>query len=87
MPRKSAIGTVAGGTTKAQFAEELSSLTSFTANELKELFPKKVDREELLELIDIVQSSADDNKKKAELISKISKVSGAVLKIAKKVVV
>ena len=37
-----------------------------------------------MELIKIVNSDADDKQKKAELINKIGKVSGAVIKIGKK---
>lgn len=84
MAKRSAVGRLASAKTKKIFGEELSSLTSLTSDEAAALFPTKSDRDELLELIKIVNSSADDNKKKAELIKKISKVSGAVVKIVKK---
>jgi len=84
MPKKSKIGRLASAATKAKFAEELSSYTSLTSEEVKELFPKKTDREELIELLKIVNSAADENVKKAELVEKISKVSGAVIRLAKK---
>ena len=50
----------------------------------KELFPKKSDREELVELLKIVNSATDDNQKKAKITAKIGTISGTVLKIAKK---
>jgi len=84
MPRKSRIGELASAATKAEFGDQLSSYTSLTADEIKVLFPKKSDREELVELLRIVNSDADDKTKKAELAEKIGKVGGAVIKIAKK---
>ena len=42
----------------------------------KVLFPKKSDREQLVELLKIVNSDADDKAKKAELAEKIGKVGG-----------
>jgi hypothetical protein len=84
MAKQSAIGKLASATTKAEFADELSSYTSLTSEEIKELFPAKSDREELLELMKIVNSDASDKEKKAELTAKIGKVSGAAIKIAKK---
>jgi hypothetical protein len=84
MAKRSAVGKLASSKTKAQFAEELSSYTSLTADEIKDLFPTKSDREELLELIKIVNSDANDKQKKAELVQKISQIGGAVIKIGKK---
>lgn len=86
MAKRSAIGKLAGAKTKKQFANELSSYTTLTSDEIQNLFPKKSDREELLELIKIINSDADDKEKKAELIDKIGKVSGAIIKIGKKFV-
>jgi hypothetical protein len=86
MAKRSAIGKLASAKTKTQFSDELSSHTSLTSKEIKELFPTKSDREEILELIKIVNSDAGDKRKKAELIAKIGKVGGAVLKITKKIV-
>ena len=48
------------------------------------MFSKKSDREELVELLKIVNSATDDNQKKAKIAAKIETISGAVLKIAKK---
>lgn len=86
MPKKSNVGILASAATKEEFGDKLSSYTSLTSKEIEDLFPVKSDREELLELIKIVNSSADENTKKAELVGKIGKVSGAVLKIGKKFV-
>jgi len=86
MPEKSNVGILASAATKEEFGDKLSSYTSLTSKEIEDLFPVKSDREELLELIKIVNSSADETTKKAELVGKIGKVSGAVLKIGKKFV-
>lgn len=86
MPKKSNVGILASAATKEEFGDKLSSYTSLTSKEIEDLFPVKSDREELLELIKIVNSSADENTKKAELVGKIGKVSGAVIKIGKKFV-
>lgn len=86
MPKKSNVGILASAATKEEFGDKLSSYTSLTSKEIEDLFPVKSDREELLELIKIVNSSADETTKKAELVGKIGKVSGAVLKIGKKFV-
>ena len=87
MPRKSEIGKLASAKTKVQFADQLSSLTKWTSDEIKELFPKKTDREALMELIQIVHSDADDKAKQAKLTENIGKVGGAIIKLAKTVVV
>jgi hypothetical protein len=84
MPKKSKIGELASAATKAEFGDKLSSYTSLTAREIEVLFPKKTDREELIELLRIVNSDADDKRKRAELTEKIGKVGGAVIKIVKK---
>lgn len=84
MPKKSKIGKLAGAATKKEFADELSSYTTLTADEIQALFPKKSDRKELVELLSIVKLSADENTKKAKVIENIGKFSGAVLKIADK---
>ena len=65
MAKKSVIGALAGAKTKKDFANELSNFTILTAEETKTLFPLKGDREELLELMKIVNSDASDKEKKA----------------------
>jgi hypothetical protein len=84
MPTKSEVGKLASTKTKKEFGAELSRLTSLTEKEAKELFPKKSDREELVELLKIVNSASDDNQKKAKIVAPIGPMIGAVLTIAKK---
>ena len=84
MAKASKVGMLARAETKAAFAERLSSLTSFTSKELKDLFPAKSDRDELEELMKIVKSSSDENAKKAALIGKVNKVAGALIKVGQR---
>ncbi len=84
MPRRSPVGELASAQTKKEFADRLSSYTALTAEEIERLFPAKTDRDELLELIRIVDADADDKEKRAELIAKIGGISRAVLAITKK---
>jgi len=83
MPKKSAVGQIASKKTKKEFSNELSSHTQLTAEEVSNLFPKKSDREELLLLLELINSAADENEKKAKIAEKIEKISGAVIKLAK----
>lgn len=83
MAKKSRFAMLASAATTAAFADQLSRYTRFTADEINAFFPAKSDREELVELLKIVNSDTDDNTKKVELIVKIDKVGGAVIKIAK----
>jgi len=84
MPKKSKIGELASAATVAEFADQLSSYTTLTASEISILFPKTTDRVELMELLKIVGAATDDNEKKAQLMAKIDRVGGAVLKIVQK---
>lgn len=83
MPKKSTVGQLASKKTKSEFSDELSSYTQLTKKEIGVLFPKKSDREELLILLEIVDSASDENEKKAKIAEKIGKVSGAVIKLVK----
>ena len=84
MPKKSPVGVLASKKTKAQFAEELSKHTQLTANEIKDLFPNKTDRDGLVELLKIVDQSTDMNQMKDEIVNKISKVGGVIIKLTKR---
>ena len=85
--KKSRVGKAASELTKAQFSQELSSHITLTRAEIDALFPYKSDREELARLIDIVLNTADENQKRAKLISNITKVAGAVVRLVEKKVV
>jgi hypothetical protein len=84
MADESPIGQLAGAKTEAEFGDQLSSYTTLTSKEIQTLFPKKTDRDELLNLLRIVNAATADNIKQQELITRISEISGAVLKLVKK---
>lgn len=86
MAKRSDIGLSASKATRKAFAEKFSSYTSFTAEEIKKLFPKKADRKKLEALIEIVNSDKEEKEKRAELVKKIGQVSGAVIKLTKKAI-
>ena len=86
MVEQSDIGKKASEETRKDFAQELSSYSSFTSAELEELFPEETDQEELKNLIKIVNSSTDENEQKADLFNNFQDVGGAVLKIVKKII-
>lgn len=67
--------------TDRQLASEISSLTRLTDTELKELFPKRADKENLLMLLEIVNKGTDGNKKVAQLTENISQLAGTVVKL------
>lgn len=84
MATRSEIGRIASARTKKQFADELSRHTTLTATEVKTLFPKKSDRESLMNLIEIINSDTDENQKIADITKKVGNVSGIALKLMKK---
>jgi len=79
--KKSDIGKAADELTKKEFAEEMSSFIQLTKDQIDDLFPAKTDREELATLINIVLNAANENEKRARLITNINKVAGAVIKL------
>ena len=85
MAKKSNIGQIASKRTTEAFSNELSKFTSFTSEEAKRLFPKQSDRDELIRLIEIVNSDKEDKEKQKELIDEITNVSGVVIKLVKKI--
>ena len=85
MAKKSNVGKLASDKTKKAFADEISSLTILTSEEIQTLFPKKADRVELEELLKIINLDIDDKEKKIKLIENIEKVGGAIIKIGKKI--
>jgi hypothetical protein len=64
-----------------RFSSTISSLTRLKDSEIDALFPKPEDKENLIELIRLVNSSSDHNIKVNQLIEKSEKLSGSVLKL------
>lgn len=67
--------------TDAKLASRISSLTRMKDAEIKELFPKKADKKELIELMSIVKGSANINERKGKLIKNIGKLAGTVISV------
>lgn len=67
-------------------ASEISSLTRMTDNEIDDLFPEPIDKENLAELMEIVKSADSENQKVDRIIGNIDKFARVVLKLADKVV-
>ena len=70
--------------TNEQLGDELARLTPLTAEEINKLLPKKTDKERLKQLIQLVNSSASQNKKLASLTSNFSELGGVVLTVLTK---
>jgi hypothetical protein len=83
MPKQDIYSTLSETKTSEMFANELSSYSSLTSEQIKGLFPEKSDRDEIIALLKIVNSASDDNEKKTELIKNIGDIGGAVITVAK----
>jgi hypothetical protein len=65
--------------TNDKLASQISSLTRLTDAEVKELFPTPADVGRLVELLKIVKSAEERNRKVARLAQNIEKLGGAVV--------
>ena len=72
--------------TDDELAGKVSSLTRFTDDEVKALFPKPADVEKLSRLMQIVQSSTADQKRINALAENIEDLGGTILKLLGKLV-
>jgi len=70
--------------TNEQLGDELAKLTPLTAEEVNKLLPKRADKEGLKQLIQLVNSSASQNKKLASLTSNFAELGGVVLTVLTK---
>lgn len=71
--------------TDAELTSKISNLVRMTDAEIKELFPKKVDKKKLIELMSIVKSSTSINNKKRRLLRNIGKLAGTVISVLNKI--
>lgn len=72
--------------TNKELADEIAALTTLTSAQLEKLLPKKQDKEQLKELIKIVNAAASENTRIATLRTKMTKLGGVVFKILKTVI-
>lgn len=70
--------------TNAQLADELAKRTPLKTEELNKLLPRKIDKENFNKLLDIVNSSASQQKKLASLKENIEDLGGVVIKLLDK---
>ncbi len=70
--------------TNEQLGEELAKLTPLTVEEVNKLLPRRADKERLQQLIQLVNSSASQNKKLASLTSNFEELGGVVLTLLTK---
>jgi hypothetical protein len=69
--------------TDDELAAKVSSLTRFTDEEIKKLFPKPADVARLSELMQIVQASTSEQEKVNRLAKNIQSLGGTVLTLLK----
>ncbi len=69
--------------TDDDLASKISSLTRFTDDEIKKLFPTKADVQRLSELMQIVQASTSEQEKVNRLTKNIASLGGTVLTLLK----
>lgn len=67
--------------TNEQFASEIANLIRLTSTEIERLFPRKQDKERLLELMTIVRSAASRNSKAAQIRSNIGALGESIVKV------
>lgn len=64
-----------------KFAAEIARLTTLKVDDVQRLFPRKVDKQQLVDLMKIVRSSASRNSKAAQLQANFQNLGGAALKL------
>ena len=67
--------------TNKKFATETARLTKLSEEDINNIFPRKIDKERLVELMEIVRSAASRNKRAAQLERNISNLSGSVMRL------
>ena len=67
--------------TNKKFATEIARLTKLSEEDINHIFRRKIDKERLVELMEIVRSSASRNKRAAQLQKNISNLSGSVIRL------
>jgi hypothetical protein len=72
--------------TNIELASEISSITRLTNEEILELFPETTDMEKLASLIEIVNSSAEQNTKVNQIVANAEKFGGIILSLVGKII-
>jgi len=69
--------------TNDELASEISSLTRLTDAQIKSISPAKADKENLLKLLEIVNSATGENNQIVQLRDNIASLAGTVIKVLK----
>ena len=72
--------------TDSALAAQISSLTTLNAVEVKKLFPEKADVAKFVELMSIVKSADDKNKKIKQIMENSEKFAGIIVTVLGKVI-
>jgi len=67
--------------TNIKFSAEIARLTSLTSADAQRLFPRKIDKERLVELMAIVRAATARNEKAAQLEKNIQTLSTSVVRL------
>ncbi|MDJ0700806.1 MAG: hypothetical protein QNJ07_13205 [Woeseiaceae bacterium] len=67
--------------TNKEFAEELARLTTLTTKDVERLFPRKIDKQRFEQLMQIVNASANRNKRIAALENNFKAFSMSVMRL------
>ena len=67
--------------TNEQLGGELAKLTPLTAEELNKMLPKKMDKERLKQLVELVNSSTSQQKKLATFQANFEALGGVAFKL------
>jgi len=77
----------AAAATDEELSLEIAKLTRFSTEDMNALFPKRADKQLLLELLALVNAATTENEKAAALNKNISKYSKIVIKMAKNMII
>lgn len=72
--------------TDAQLVSNISSLTHMKDEDVQALFPEKADKENLIQLMKIVNQATSENEKKVRLVNNIEQLAGTTVKLLAKFV-
>lgn len=72
--------------TNNELASEISSVSRLTNEEILELFPETTDMEKLASLIEIVNSSEQQNTKINQIVANAEKFGGIILSLVGKII-
>ncbi|GAV19377.1 hypothetical protein MMIC_P0311 [Mariprofundus micogutta] len=67
--------------TDEQLASKISSLTRMNDEEIQDLFPEKADKQKLIELMQLVNASTDENTRTVRLVDNIQDLAGTAVKL------